>query len=858
MSDTGMAGQTAAALEAITPPRRRGALARGLLALVLGLLAAAAAAFLGLAIADGATGLKPWAAIAAAVFAFAGMAGALLWLAGLLHFGAHDKQRAFYDAVLDSCGDAFVVTGRGGRPLYANSAYRALLESAGVRRLAGVDNLYAGFPDIASRIYRLTLKTRDGETGEDEFHIAKGQAAPGARADSHTWMKVRAAPVRGGSGLVLWRLTDVTDARVRQDKAFTSLQHIIDYLDNMPAGLFSATADGRITYLNATLGQWLGLDIEETMNGALTIKDVLPPETIAQIEAVLPEPGRLRQEVFHTDLKGADGEIIPARIIHRVDFDHAGRPRPSRTLVLDMRQPDAASEESDPLRLARFINNAPIGIATASADGRITMLNAALAQITTEARLGGSIAAIVPPADREKLMTVFNSVVRGERDQAQTDVNIASGSETRAQITIAATRTGKGDEQELSATLYIIDTTLHQALMQQLEQGQKMQAVGKLVSGIAHDFNNMLTAILGYSDMLLQKHRPEDPSFAQIMDIKHNANRAADMVRKLLAFSRKQTLQPGVLSLTDLLSDMVSMLRRIMGEKVRLHLEHGRDLWPVMADASQIDRVIMNLCVNARDAMPRGGEVTIRTRNIPASEAGTVAADVMPEADYVLIEVADTGEGIPPEVLDKIYDPFFTTKGVGKGTGLGLSTVYGVIKQTGGFIFCDSTPGEGTTFSIYLPRHIETEAEKAERIEKARPEPETREDLTGEGRILLAEDEDAVRAFAVHALETRGYTVIPASSGELAVDTMEEMLEKGENVDLVVSDVVMPGMDGPTMMKELRAMGVTAPVVFMSGHAEDAFAESLEEGTEFTFLAKPFNLKQIAEAVKKAMPRKKA
>ncbi|HFB98434.1 MAG TPA: PAS domain-containing sensor histidine kinase, partial [Bryobacterales bacterium] len=530
----------------------------------------------------------------------------------------------------------------------------------------------------------------------------------------------------------------------------------------------------------------------------------------------------------------ADGEIIPARIIHRVDFDHAGRPRPSRTLVLDMRQPDAASEESDPLRLARFINNAPIGIATASADGRITMLNAALAQITTEARLGGSIAAIVPPADREKLMTVFNSVIRGERDQAQTDVNIASGSETRAQITIAATRTGKGDEQELSATLYIIDTTLHQALMQQLEQGQKMQAVGKLVSGIAHDFNNMLTAILGYSDMLLQKHRPEDPSFAQIMDIKHNANRAADMVRKLLAFSRKQTLQPGVLSLTDLLSDMVSMLRRIMGEKVRLHLEHGRDLWPVMADASQIDRVIMNLCVNARDAMPRGGEVTIRTRNIPASEAGTVAADVMPEADYVLIEVADTGEGIPPEVLDKIYDPFFTTKGVGKGTGLGLSTVYGVIKQTGGFIFCDSTPGEGTAFSIYLPRHIETEAEKAERIEKARPEPETREDLTGEGRILLAEDEDAVRAFAVHALETRGYTVIPASSGELAVDTMEEMLEKGENVDLVVSDVVMPGMDGPTMMKELRAMGVTAPVVFMSGHAEDAFAESLEEGTEFT------------------------
>ena len=844
----------------------KSSIGRAILAVFLALSALAATAFLGLAAADGATGLRAYALIAAAILAFAGLAGLLAWAAGFLHFGRMERMRAFFESVLDACGEACVVTDERGRPVYANAAYRALLDAASIKRLAGVDNLYAGVPDVAQRIYNLSIKARDGERGASEFYLQPGLDVPGARADSHVWMKIQAAPLNGeAGGLVLWRLADITGELESRDKAFTDLQHTIDYLDNMPAGLFSANAEGRIIYLNATLGQWLGLDVGALMEGGLGLDDILPRAVAAQLRAIAPRPGECRQESFLAELQDARGRAVPVRIIHRVDFDASGRPRPSRTLVLDLRSEDA-QQVREPLKLARFINNAPVGIAMAGADGRITMLNAALAQIASNARLGGHILDIVPESDREKLQAVFNSVIEDHQPQAQTDVNIVSGSDTRAKITIAASELDEDGKTPRGVTLYVIDTTMHQALMQQLEQGQKMQAVGTLVSGIAHDFNNMLTGILGFADMLLMKHRPEDPSFEQIMSIKTNAGRAAAMVRQLLAFSRKQTLQPKVLSLTDLLSDMFAMLRRIMGEKIELKIEHGRDLWPVLADPSQIDRVVMNLAVNARDAMPGGGKLSLSTRNVPRHEAAAIAPDIMPGADYILIEIADTGEGIPPEVLDKIYDPFFTTKEVGKGTGLGLSTVYGIVKQTGGYIFCDSRPGQGTTFRIFLPRHIPGENEQSTgqkkkagaQVDKASaassPDAsEPREDLTGDGVILLVEDEDSVRQLAEMALAARGYTIHSAETAEAALDIMEDMLARGEMPDLVVSDVVMPGMDGPTMMKELRKMGVTSPFVFMSGHAEDAFAESLDEGTQFTFLAKPFNLKEIAEAVKRAM-----
>jgi two-component system cell cycle sensor histidine kinase/response regulator CckA len=293
------------------------------------------------------------------------------------------------------------------------------------------------------------------------------------------------------------------------------------------------------------------------------------------------------------------------------------------------------------------------------------------------------------------------------------------------------------------------------------------------------------------------------------------------------------------------------MLKRLLGEKVELTFEHGTDLWLVKVDQVQLEQVIINLAVNARDAMPEGGQLTIRTRNIEAREAAGMGHAGMPAAEYVMIEITDTGEGMSPEVMEKVFEPFFSTKEVGKGTGLGLSTVYGIIKQTGGFIYPESEPGQGTTFRIFLPRHVATAAD--EPAKKTEAKPAAPADLTGEGTVLLVEDEDAVRAFAVRALAARGYTVLEASSG---ADALEVIEEHGGEIDLVVSDVVMPEMDGPTLLKEIRKRGIEVKVIFMSGYAEDAFKKNLDEGETFQFLQKPFTLKGLATIVKKVMEEK--
>ncbi len=370
-----------------------------------------------------------------------------------------------------------------------------------------------------------------------------------------------------------------------------------------------------------------------------------------------------------------------------------------------------------------------------------------------------------------------------------------------------------------------------------------MQAVGQLAGGVAHDFNNMLTAIIGYSDLLLANHRPTDPSFQDIMQIKQTANRAAGLTRQLLAFSRRQTLRPQVLQLGDVLSELQILLRRLVGEKVEVDLRHGRDLWQVKADINQFEQVIINLVVNARDASPEnGGRIQLRTRNVSAAECAELKEPALPAADYVLVEVEDNGCGIPPELQTKIFEPFFTTKEVGKGTGLGLSMVFGIVKQSGGFVFVVSEVGRGTTFRILLPRFTPDVVEAAPKAEAAKPS----SDYTGQGVILLVEDEDAVRAFGMRALASRGYTVLEASSGLEALEVVER---EGGKIDLIVSDVVMPEMDGPAMFAELRKRGVPAKVIFVSGYAEEAFAKNLPEG-EFGFLPKPFTLKQLIETVK--------
>jgi two-component system cell cycle sensor histidine kinase/response regulator CckA len=373
--------------------------------------------------------------------------------------------------------------------------------------------------------------------------------------------------------------------------------------------------------------------------------------------------------------------------------------------------------------------------------------------------------------------------------------------------------------------------------------------VGQLAGGVAHDFNNLLTAMIGFCDLLLMRHPAGDQSFADIMQIKQNANRAANLVRQLLAFSRRQTLQPKMLDITDVLAELSNLVRRLIGENIELRMTHGRDLGMVKADQGQLEQVFINLAVNARDAMQKGGRLTIQTSHVTIDAKHPIPDDLIPpvedeaivEGDYVLVEMIDTGTGIPRELLQKIFEPFFSTKEVGSGTGLGLATVYGIIKQTGGFVYVKSVEGAGTTFSLFLKRYNAEDVKPAEMPESVAPP--TNDDLTGKGTVLLVEDETPVRAFAARALRNKGYTVLEADCGEMAIEVMEK---QGSEVDVIITDVIMPGINGPTMIEEVAPKFPRVKVVFISGYAEDVFVKSYGSEREFNFLPKPFTLKQLA------------
>jgi two-component system cell cycle sensor histidine kinase/response regulator CckA len=335
--------------------------------------------------------------------------------------------------------------------------------------------------------------------------------------------------------------------------------------------------------------------------------------------------------------------------------------------------------------------------------------------------------------------------------------------------------------------------------------------------------------------------------------IRQYGTRAAALVRQLLAFARRETLVPEMLQISDVISDLANgLMRRVVAEKVKIETTYGRDLWPVKADINQLERVLINLAANARDAMPNGGTLKISTTNVTPEESRKFRYDGMPPAEYVMIEVADTGTGIAPDVVSKIFEPFFTTKDKNKGTGLGLAAVYGIVKQSGGFIYVDSEVGKGTAFRMFLPRYVPTEGETAAARDAVQTKAASEAkpvNLTGRGTVLLVEDEDGVRRFATHALTMRGFTVLEAADGE---EGLEVAKREDGNIDIIVSDVMMPVMDGPTMLKEMRKANLKkTKVIFASGYSE-GLADQLP-GEEFSFLPKPFDLVGLVKAVKEEL-----
>ncbi|APE28403.1 response regulator [Aurantiacibacter gangjinensis] len=501
-------------------------------------------------------------------------------------------------------------------------------------------------------------------------------------------------------------------------------------------------------------------------------------------------------------------------------------------------------------QLEGLLEQLPLGLATTDREGKFLFANPAFRRAAglEKGEMVPYPSDLVVPRDKTAMSDAVRRYGQGPASSGDVAVRLRSDPDEPVSLGLAGVR-GLGDAAVL---LSLADTTEEARLKRQVAQATKMQAVGQLAGGVAHDFNNVLTAIIGYCDLMLLRHTPGDSDYDDIQQIRANSNRAASLTRQLLAFSRQQTLQPEVLQLPDVLSEVSQLLKRLLGAKITLKVRHDRGLGPVRADPRQLEQVIINLAVNARDAIQShgGGEgaagtLAFATRRVEAKDIRRMGSEIIPAGDYTVLIAEDTGGGIPAEVIGNIFEPFFTTKEQGKGTGLGLSTVYGIIKQSGGFIFASNAKKpdgsiKGARFTIYLPVHEVTEEE----MKRAEVEEQARE-WSGGGTILLVEDEDMVRAVAERALSRQGYHIVTASDGDEGLD----IVQSGEHqFDLVVSDVVMPSMDGPAMAREIRKLQPGLPVLFMSGYAESQLRAEIDIEA-MHFIAKPFSVRQIADKV---------
>ena len=597
-------------------------------------------------------------------------------------------------------------------------------------------------------------------------------------------------------------------------------------LDILNAGILLSASDGRNLFVSKAIRRWLeeaGVSEHDIEGLKLDIQ-----KSRLMIPQQAPLPVRLYPfpvTAGYGDLFGNTNDPVATIFLVGRKEDHLAWPN--------------ASSETDMGKLDPLFGMAPLTVALVDKDARVVEISEGMNSIPIESVCipGADISLIARPSERDALKKAIASVHKAGQSHHPVDVHFSHSEDRVGQIHFASMAHKDGRH----VVLFIVDRTQEKSLERQFVQAQKMQAVGQLAGGVAHDFNNLLTAILGFCDLLLSRYDTADQSFSDLMQIKQNANRAANLVRQLLAFSRQQTMRPRIIWITDVLSEISNLLRRLIGETIELRIKHGRNLSPVKIDPGQMDQVIINLAVNARDAMPDGGALDIETTIIDPANEVFERYSVMQPGQYIQISITDTGTGIPEDIKSKIFEPFFTTKEVGRGTGLGLATVYGIMKQLGGYIFVDTEVGVGSTFLLFLPAHIAEETTApAEKLLEAK-------DLSGKGQILLVEDEEPVRMLAARALTSKGYSVVEAASGEAALAITRE--REDFKPDLLISDVVMPNMDGPTLMAELRKDIPDLPVILISGYAEDMVRKSLEDDSAY-FLQKPFELKALSEQVK--------
>ncbi|PTQ11601.1 hybrid sensor histidine kinase/response regulator [Sphingomonas oleivorans] len=757
-----------------------------------------------------ALGDVPFTAIFLAMFVAAGIALPLMRRGGAAARPQPVIDWSLLSAALEDSTDAVAVTDRDGELLCANSVYEAL---------------FGGLPAPAALPFADDGADRLAEAGRIAWRDGDAGVAGLEMATCGLNLRVRRAGL-GGAYLV-WRF----DRAPGRDPLLDSLGMVEGEVGRRleAAGVMAALVDhdGRVMGANRVFRLRALGDPEQDVT-AYAFPDLLRSGEDDLI--------RLAREPDDAD---------PIRIVP-VAVDQADPTGAALFLMLDE---DGASALRPGARSTATANvhallaMLPLGLALAERDGRFLFMNAAFGRAAGLATGEG----VLYPSDlvvEEDKATVAEAVRRfaaGRALPGDLAVRLKHRPDEPVVLTIAGAK-GLGDA---AALLSLKDNSEESKLKRQIAQATKMQAVGQLAGGVAHDFNNILTAIIGHCDLMLMRHTPGDIDYDDIQQIKHNSNRAASLTRQLLAFSRQQTLRPQILQLPDVISEISNLLKRLLGETVTLTVKHGRNLGFVRADPGQLEQVIVNLAVNARDAMPGGGTLALQTYAVSAADVRKLGSEIMPVVDYTALSVSDTGTGIPPEIIGKIFEPFFTTKEVGKGTGLGLSTVYGIVKQTGGFIFAESEPGQGTRFLLYLPVH---QAEKATAEPVAPARIEAAGETWGTGTILLVEDEAMVRGVAERALVRQGYRVLIATNGEEALD----LLEGGEAVDLLISDVVMPTMDGPTLVRHARGRFPDMPILFMSGYAEEQLRRSIDID-RIAFLPKPFSVQQLAAAARDVM-----
>lgn len=737
------------------------------------------------------------------------------------------------ERVLDADQDARLVTRRDGVVTYANRAYFDLAKEAGVMGPAGlpprIDRLFAQQGAEATKVFRLCRAAKSAASAEETIYQVMGLEGGGKRRR----FSVSVRPIRGTDEHVAWRLEEQP---VEEDQHDALASAYADF----PTPVMAVEKSGQIAWANAAMRDQLGAE-----RGALRHVD----------DVVLGETGELVRSLW-----AIDRSELPATVRRRgsdpaeaslVAFRRGGAGEGFVCVRLSVDEPDDVDEE---VVLSGDISESPFGIAIIEGelnrDGRVVEANKAFLDAFGGKKKNAPLAKLFNTETLEELASEARKKPRPGGALASVEAAVGSGAEMRTYALVPrAVKRRRGSYGNRKTLLYSVDISDRKRMEEDYAQDQKLRGIGELASKVAHDFNNYLQVVLGHCERLMLKHPAGDPAYQELVQIRENAQRAANTTKQLLAFSRKQTLKREVLSVTEVLRDFSRFLTRSIGEKVSLELVNGRGLPSVKVDRYQLETAIMNLAVNARDAMaPAGGSLTIRTQRVAAEDISELGLPSLVEEDHVLIEVVDSGPGIPEDVAAKVFDPFFTTKESGKGTGLGLSTVYGIIRQMGGAIVLHSEEGKGAAFRIYLPAHDEAESITEE--EKAASTPAAREpmDLTGAGRILVVEDEDAVRTFVIATLGDCGYEITEAEDGEDALEIIEE---EGADFDLVLSDVMMNVLDGPTFVAQAREeFGLNAKVIFMSAYAEAAVRDQLDAIEGAGYIQKPFTVKGLAGLVK--------